>query len=261
MLEAAFAVTVACAAVPAQPTLAGAWQTISAHESITPPPEVAYDDWDTHGIKITIINGPQPETAKLNGRFYPVKGDPNVDAIAVRRLNPRTLVVRLRKKHWIVTSHREVSADGKQMTVADTGHDAKGPVHVVSIWQKESTEEAGLPYVGRWRQEYLRVTFRKPPVYRFELHGDQFQGSSTAGLQVAGKTDGKPHPQKDGSVAVLKRLDGQTLDVTDTRGGTLEWLMHVQLATDGDHATLSWEPPATSSGKQAKITTILKRIQ
>lgn len=257
----ALVIAVTCVTALAEATISGSWRTISAHESLTPPPEVAYDDQDSDAIKITVINGPEPVVAKLNGHFTPVKSNPDADAVAATRPNARTLVIRFKKGGRILTSRRVVAGDGKHMIVTDTGIGPKGRVNSVSVWEKISTDAATQPYVGRWQQQYIDMRLRPAPRYHFEVNGDEFLATSTEGLKVVAKSDGKEYPQKDGSIASVKRIDSNTYDITDKKGGELKWLLHVQVDQDGKHATVSWEPPSTISGKQAKVSAVLARVK
>lgn len=260
LFRTALALTVMGVSGAAQ-SLSGTWRMVSARETVTPPPEVAYDDWDDNGIEITIINGPSPAKAKLNGRFYAVKGDPDVDAVAARRRGERTLILRFRKNHKVVTSEREVSNDGQTMIVRDAGVGENGPVDSVSIWRRVSAEGGSHPYIGRWREDYIELTLKHLPVYHLEFNGDEVLATSTAGLNVIAKADGKPYPQKDGTVAEVKRLDDHALEITDKQGETLNWLLHFEVDHSGGHATLDWVPPSTIEGKQRKTTTALVRMK
>ena len=65
--------------------------------------------------------------AKYGSEYYKVTGDPSRDAVAVKKIDDRTLEV-TNKKGSMVTTHMRivVSADGKTRTNTVTGTDANG---------------------------------------------------------------------------------------------------------------------------------------
>jgi hypothetical protein len=61
-------------------------------------------------------------SGKLDGKDYPVTGDPNSDTRAYRRVDDRTLEVTVKKGGKVtVTTRTVVSADGKSRTSTVTG--------------------------------------------------------------------------------------------------------------------------------------------
>ena len=78
-------------------------------------------------------------TGKLDGKFYPLTGDPNVDERSYNRLMLAQLEA-ISKKDGKVTSTTRivVSADGKSRTVTSTGTNSKGKkVTTVAVYDKE----------------------------------------------------------------------------------------------------------------------------
>jgi hypothetical protein len=66
-------------------------------------------------------------TGKLDGKDYPVTGDPENDMRSYRRVNDHTLALTDKKDGKVTISGRVVvSADGKSRTVTTHGTDAKG---------------------------------------------------------------------------------------------------------------------------------------
>jgi hypothetical protein len=78
-------------------------------------------------------------TAQYDGQDYPMTGSQNVDTVALKRLDTRTLERTDKKGNQVVgTLARVVSEDGKTMTVTLTGTNAQGQaVHNVTVWDKQ----------------------------------------------------------------------------------------------------------------------------
>ena len=66
-------------------------------------------------------------TAKYDGKDYPVKGDPDRDTVAVKRIDDNTLEVVSKKAGKVTASMKiVVSKDGNSLTNAVTGTNARG---------------------------------------------------------------------------------------------------------------------------------------
>jgi hypothetical protein len=66
-------------------------------------------------------------TGKLDGKDYPVTGDPSSDSRSVKKINDHTLTFAVKKGDKVTISGRIVlSADGKTRTVTTNGTDSKG---------------------------------------------------------------------------------------------------------------------------------------
>lgn len=66
-------------------------------------------------------------TGKLDGKDYPVTGDPNSDARSYKQIDDRTLEFTIKKGGKVTISGRVVvSADGKTRTVPTSGTDPQG---------------------------------------------------------------------------------------------------------------------------------------
>lgn len=78
-------------------------------------------------------------TTKLDGKDYPVTGRPWMDTLSTTRINARTIGFTGKKVGKVVeTGTREVSADGKVLTVLVKGTDAKGvPFNNVQVFDKQ----------------------------------------------------------------------------------------------------------------------------
>jgi histidinol dehydrogenase len=78
-------------------------------------------------------------TAKYDGKDYPVKGDPNRDTTALKKIDDNTFEQINKKSGKITTTNRWVYArDGKSRTQTTTGADAQGQkVNNVVVWDKQ----------------------------------------------------------------------------------------------------------------------------
>jgi len=66
-------------------------------------------------------------TGKMDGKFYPVTGDPTSDSRSYKRLSDRTLTMTAKQGAKVTMTGRIViAADGKSRTVTTTSTDAKG---------------------------------------------------------------------------------------------------------------------------------------
>jgi hypothetical protein len=77
-------------------------------------------------------------TADYDGKDYPLTGSATSDTVALKRIDARTLQRTDKKVGKVVlTSTRKISADGKVLTIAVKGTDAKGqPVKNVQVFAK-----------------------------------------------------------------------------------------------------------------------------
>ena len=78
-------------------------------------------------------------TGKVDGKDYPVSGDPNGNARSYKKIDDRTLeFVGKRAGKVTVTGRVAQSADGKTRTVTTTGTDAKGKrVESTAVYDKQ----------------------------------------------------------------------------------------------------------------------------
>jgi hypothetical protein len=73
-------------------------------------------------------------TAADDGKDYPMKGSPTVDTVSVIKINDRTLERRDKKNGQVVATLRAaVSADGKTMTVVQTGPRPQGGTYTNTL--------------------------------------------------------------------------------------------------------------------------------
>jgi len=77
--------------------------------------------------------------AHFDGKDYPFIGNPNFDAIALKRIDASTFESTQKKAGKVVTTGRNVvSQDGKTMTFTSQGTNAQGqPTSTVQVFEKQ----------------------------------------------------------------------------------------------------------------------------
>jgi hypothetical protein len=77
-------------------------------------------------------------SGKFDGKDNPVKGDPNRDTAALKKINDNTIEIVSKKDGKVTTTNRTVfSKDGKTRTSTTTGTNAKGEkVNNLTIYEK-----------------------------------------------------------------------------------------------------------------------------
>src|SRR5262249_6707189 len=135
--------------VAADPS-AGAWELNPAKSKYSPGPAppsatTTYEE-NARGLKHTGANhlpdGTKTRfeyTAKYDGKDHPVTGTDRYDAVALKRINDRTVDSTLKKSGKVITtSRRVVSKDGKTMTLTISGTNAKGEnMKNVAVFEKQ----------------------------------------------------------------------------------------------------------------------------
>jgi hypothetical protein len=78
-------------------------------------------------------------TGKMDGKDYPLKGDPNADTRSYTKVDDRTLTLENKKAGKVTTSGKIVlSADGKSRTLTASGKTADGKMMTsVQVYDKQ----------------------------------------------------------------------------------------------------------------------------
>ena len=137
------------AQAPAAKNMAGTWKLDPAKSKYSPGPtpksQVAKLEAVDGGLKVVSdrveADGKTTHfewTAKFDGKDYPVKGDPNRDAVSLKKVDDYTLDITNKKAGKVLTTiHAVYSKDGKSRTETVTGTDAQGrKVQNVTQWTK-----------------------------------------------------------------------------------------------------------------------------
>jgi hypothetical protein len=141
LVGSALAFVVATSAwVPAQapPPWVGVWRLNISKTTMSPGPKpasstVTIQPADGGGFRQVTeqslgLGASKSEfTAKFDGADYPIRGNPNADVIALKRIDELTYEMIGKKGGKVMITSRVVhSADGRTRTVTQSGVDAKG---------------------------------------------------------------------------------------------------------------------------------------
>jgi hypothetical protein len=131
--------TVSSTLAQAKDPIIGKWNLNVAKSKFSPGPApkgatIVFTASGTDGVK-AVFDGVAATgdkvhweyTATHDGKDYPMTGNPNGDAISLKRINANTVETTYKMGgKATVTNVRTVSADGKTLTVTSKGTDAKG---------------------------------------------------------------------------------------------------------------------------------------
>jgi hypothetical protein len=131
-------------------SIIGTWKLNVATSKFDPGPPptgetVVYEPWERDGIQETdtrvLADGTRVTTgfsAHYDGKDYKEIASPDVDTIALTRLDANTVAATLKKSGKVVmTAQSAVSNNGKTRTVTTTGTNAKGQkVYNVRVFDK-----------------------------------------------------------------------------------------------------------------------------
>ena len=145
-----FCSVISLAQVSAAKNMAGTWILDVAKSKYSPGPapksQVAKLEAVDGGLKVVSdrveSDGKTTHfewTAKFDGKDYPVTGDPNRDAVSVKKTDEYTIDITNKKAGKVLTTIRAVYAkDGKSRTETVTGTDAQGrKVENVTQWSRQ----------------------------------------------------------------------------------------------------------------------------
>jgi hypothetical protein len=151
-------VTLAIALLALSPSVAaaqsdphvGTWVLNVAKSNYTPgpPPKAQTSVYAAagEGIKVTTSTSTADGkalaveyTANFDGKDYPVKGNPDWDTVALKRVDSHTIEFTRKKGGKVVqTATSAVSKDGKARTVNTTGVNAQGQkIKTVGVYEKQ----------------------------------------------------------------------------------------------------------------------------
>jgi hypothetical protein len=142
-------VFVAALAAQTPTAIAGTWKLNAAKSTFSPGPApksmtVTYTPVKD-GVRIKVEVVPVEGAAQTwdmtpmyDGKDYPIKGNPDADAIAYKRIDGRTGESTMKKQGKVVsTNSRTVSDDGKTLTITMKGTTAQGqPRNDVMVFEK-----------------------------------------------------------------------------------------------------------------------------
>jgi hypothetical protein len=138
------------ATIGAKSVFFGTWKLNPAKSKFSPGPplksQVAKLEPTDGGMKV-VADRVEAEgktthfewTAKFDGKDYPVSGDPNRDAVSVKKIDDYTLEISNKKGGKVMSTIKAVYAkDGKTRVETTTGVNAQGQkIENVTAWDKQ----------------------------------------------------------------------------------------------------------------------------
>jgi hypothetical protein len=135
---------------PASDPMIGTWKLNLSKSTYTPGPAPQsainkFEPWED-GMKATIdvVDGQGGKmhvevTAKFDGKDYPIKGLPIADTISLKQVNAKQNDIVWKKGGKVVmTGKTVISADGKIVTLTQTGTDPQGrAINNVAVYDKQ----------------------------------------------------------------------------------------------------------------------------
>jgi hypothetical protein len=127
-----------CATPGTASPLTGTWALNLAKSKYSPGPAPKSDTRTyvdgVEGVTVTVnvvsATGSvmsETSTYKYDGKDYPVEGNPNVEALSLKRVDPNTTeITQKRSGKAVGLEVRVISADGRVMTISAKGTNAKG---------------------------------------------------------------------------------------------------------------------------------------
>lgn len=202
--------------------------------------------------EITTGNGTSRRTewtGRYDGKDYPIKGHPSVDASSFKHVDARTVRQVSKKKGAPAFKYtREISRDGKTMTVTEEAY-ARLLFESSDAFVLDRTQD---PAMGTWTLNVAKSTFSGPApkseTNRFESVDDGIRISTegitgagaAAGTQYIGYFDGKASPVSGSpffETATLQRVDARTVRTTFKKGDSVRAVFTRSVAKDAKSMT------------------------
>lgn len=174
-----------------------------------------------------------------DGAFHPVSGSGYFDSVSVKVVDDRTVSYARKKGDKVVGEFsREVSADGKKMTVKfkDSSTPNAPPVSGEYTETRVADAPAGAHTIsGSWQPEKIQNVSDEGLTTTYALEGDVLHMSTPAGQSYDAKLDGTDTPIKGdpaGTMASVRRV-GDGFEETDKRGGKVVGVATFTVGADG----------------------------
>jgi hypothetical protein len=226
------AAALCCAGIGfAQSPLDGTWKFDMSQTKFSPKPFVFYI---SQGWYHCVSCNPAYDV-QADGQDHSVAGHA-FDSMSIKIVDDHTIAV-VSKKGGTVGNEETgtVSADGKTFTINETDHPANGsaPSTFTATFKRVGIAPSGVHATsGQWQilkgqgsDNALTVTYK--------MNGDELTMTAPTGETYTAKLDGADYPVKNafGYDAVsLKRIDANTIEETDKRGGKVTDVARITVA-------------------------------
>jgi len=178
-----------------------------------------------------------PITVPADGKDHPVTGHAYYDTYAVRVVDASTIerTSKLKGAAFYVDT-MSVSADHDTLTESFVDHSGAEAVKVTQTSKRVAPGKPGSHAVsGGWQQTSTTQMNNAGTTATIQTTDDGWKVTYN-GIVTDAKFDGKPVPQvgdKAHTMAAFKRLNGNTIEETDTRDGKVVDVTHWSLSKDG----------------------------
>lgn len=184
-------------------------------------------------------------TIKADGKDQKVTGDPYVDTLSVRVVDPNT-IERIGKKDGKL-AFREIStvaADGNSTTLKYEGHPAGSDQAVMAtgLYARVGEPEAGAHVIsGSWKVDKWESISDNALTFTYTATADGMNFRASTGENYSAKFDGKDYPfhgDPGTTSVVLKRIDDNTFEETYKRDGQVTGSSRMTISPDGKSLSL-----------------------
>lgn len=211
----------------------GIWKTNVDSFKVSGPPE-AYEI--SQGMYRCTSCVPQI-MVKADGTDQQVSGHDYYDSIAIKIVSDHAIETTRKKGGKIMgTDGASVSADGKMLTEEWVDYSGAKPAKGTSSSKRLTAGPAGSNAVsGTWQQDQFSGASDSLVTVKYESAANGLK-MEWNGQTYDAKFDGKEYPTKNdpaNTMVSLKRIDANTIEETDRRGGKVTDIIRTVASADG----------------------------
>lgn len=223
----------------AQSPFDGTWRVNFSQSKLSPKPNVFYL---SQGWYHCVSCNPQFDV-KADGQDQAVT-DQVYDTISVREADAKSIQITTKKAGTIMGEQtRTVSSDGKTLTVKSTGHPQSGGQAVTT--EVKATRVGIAPSgvhgtSGSWQISKVQQS-DNGLLTTYKTNGDEVTMTAPTGESYTAKLDGNDYPVKGAygwDAVSLKRINKNTIEETDKRGGKVVDVSTMTVSPDGKKMTV-----------------------
>jgi|SRR5579862_1101760 len=187
-----------------------------------------------------------PYTIKADGTDQTVKGNPYLDTVAIKVIDPNTIQETDKKNGKTVTTTKvTVAPDGKTATFdfTDSSNSNAAPVTGKGTQRQIAAGPAGSHAIsGSWITTSFQNFSDNGLTVTYKLDGDMLTMTTPTGQSYTAKTDGTDAPVKGdpGVTSVSVKMMGNTLVETDKRNGKMVSRARSIVSKDGKSVSVAY---------------------
>jgi hypothetical protein len=205
---------------------------------------------------------PLVQPVNFTGKPYGVDGSANT--IAWKQIDPNRFERALYNSGRLLNTRRlQLSADGRTLTEETEATSPSGQKIVTTVVFRRASGDKGL--VGLWTPESSKSS--TPPEVVYETVGANGLKISTRLANpstVTAMLDGKPVPVTgeaviSGTMTAAKQLDASTLELTNSREGTVTGKSVRVVSADGKTMTVTTTQLGPNASKEPQVSVFVKQ--